>query len=457
MRMTMVWAVLVLACGNATAAETRPPTEPAGLREITEQVSADELHSTIAKLVGFGTRHTLSDTKSNTRGIGAARRWVQSRFEAISKDCGGCLQIETPAQTFNDGKRIPQPTEVMDVIAIQRGTSDPNRVVIITGHLDSRVTDAMNAKSDAPGANDDGSGSSAVMEAARVLSTHKFAATIVYGVLSGEEQGLFGGKVLADYAKQQGWQVEADLNNDIVGNTHGQDGVVDNTYVRVFSEGTKSSETLDQAKYRRYHGGEVDSPSRNVARTLADLADKYLTNFRVRMVYRTDRYGRGGDQVPFLEAGFPAVRVTEAHENYTRQHQDLRAENGIKYGDTIDGVDFPYLAQVTRLNLLGLATLAAAPAPPGGVDIDGAVSSDTTIHWQAVAGAAGYRVWWRDTLAPQWQHSRWVGDVNKATLKNIIVDDAFFGVSAVAADGNASPIVFAGAAGSFVEEPPKAK
>ena len=448
MRMTISLTALVLTIGSATGADMPPPSEPAVLREIPMQVSADELHATIAKLVGFGTRHTLSDTKSDTRGIGAARRWVQARFAAIGKDCGGCLEIVTPAQIVT-GTRIPHAAEVMDVVAIQRGTSDPNRVIAITGHLDSRVTDVMNAKSDAPGANDDGSGSATVIETARVLSKHQFAATIVYGVLSGEEQGLYGGKVLADYAKQQGWQVEADLNNDIVGNTHGQDGVVDNTTVRVFSEGTKSGETLEQAKYRRYHGGEVDSPSRNLARMLADLAEKYLTNFHVRMVYRTDRYSRGGDQVPFLEAGFPAVRVTEAHENYTRQHQDLRTENGIHYGDTIDGVDFAYLAQVARLNSLGLATLAAAPAPPAGVDIDGAVSTDTTIHWQPVAGAAGYRVWWRDTTAPQWQQSRWVGDATKTTLKNIVVDDAFFGVSAVSAYGYASPIVFAGEAGSF--------
>ncbi len=448
MRMTISLTALVLTIGSATGADMPPPSEPAVLREIPMQVSADELHATIAKLVGFGTRHTLSDTKSDTRGIGAARRWVQARFAAIGKDCGGCLEIVTPAQIVT-GTRIPHAAEVMDVVAIQRGTSDPNRVIAITGHLDSRVTDVMNAKSDAPGANDDGSGSATVIETARVLSKHQFAATIVYGVLSGEEQGLYGGKVLADYAKQQGWQVEADLNNDIVGNTHGQDGVVDNTTVRVFSEGTKSGETLEQAKYRRYHGGEVDSPSRNLARMLADLAEKYLTNFHVRMVYRTDRYSRGGDQVPFLEAGFPAVRVTEAHEIYTRQHQDLRTENGIHYGDTIDGVDFAYLAQVARLNSLGLATLAAAPAPPAGVDIDGAVSTDTTIHWQPVAGAAGYRVWWRDTTAPQWQQSRWVGDATKTTLKNIVVDDAFFGVSAVSAYGYASPIVFAGEAGSF--------
>ena len=454
MRAMFLASLLVLFAPGYARATNVPATEPANLRDLADQVSTDELHATIAKLVGFGTRHTLSDTKSEKRGIGAARRWVKSKFEAYSKDCGGCLQIETPAQTLNDGKRVPRPTEIMDVIAIQRGVGDANRVVLITGHIDSRIGDVMNAKSDAPGANDDGSGTAAVIEAARVLSKHKFAATIVYGVLSGEEQGLYGGKVLADFARQQGWQVEADLNNDIVGNTHGQDGVDDNTVVRIFSEGTKSGETLDQAKYRRYHGGEVDSPSRNVARHLAGIAEEYLAHFHVQMIYRTDRYGRGGDQVPFLEAGFPAVRLTEGHENYTRQHQDLRTENGIRYGDTIDGVDFAYLTQVTRLNVLGLATMAAAPAPPAGVDIEGAVSSDTTVHWQPVAGAAGYRVWWRDTTAAQWQHSRWVGDATKAVLKDVVVDDYFFGVSAVSPDGYASPVVFAGPSGSFGVGPP---
>jgi Zn-dependent M28 family amino/carboxypeptidase len=445
----MLLVPMVFLIGNAVA-----ETPSATFDDLAARVQATELHATIEKLVGFGTRHTLSDTKSKTRGIGAARRWVQSRFESLSKDCGGCLDIVTPAQTVT-GTRIPQPTEVMDVVAIQRGTSDPDRVIVISGHLDSRVTDVMDAKHDAPGANDDGSGSAAVLEAARVLSQHKFAATLVFAVVSGEEQGLYGGKVLADYAKQHGWQVEADLNNDIVGNTQGQDGVVDNTTVRVFSEGTKSNETLDQAKYRRYHGGEVDSPSRNVARYVAELAEQHLTNFHVRMVYRTDRYGRGGDQVPFLEAGYPAVRFTEAHENYTRQHQDLRTEKGVRYGDTIDGVDFAYLAQVTRLNVLAMASMAAAPAPPSGVAIEGAVSTDTTIKWEPVAGAAGYCVWWRDTTAPAWQHSRDVGDATQATLKNIIVDDSFFGVSSLSADGYASPVVFTGDAGSFVDTPKK--
>ena len=448
MRATLILVSSLILSASTLAADAPPPDEPIGLREIPDSVSETELHATIAKLVGFGTRHTLSDTKSSKRGIGAARRWVQSRFEAISKDCGGCLEIATPAQTVT-GKRVPQPTEVMDIVAIQRGSTDADRVIVITGHLDSRVTDVMDFTHDAPGANDDASGSAAVIEAARVLSRHKFAATLVFAVVSGEEQGLYGGKVIADYVKQRGWHVETDLNNDIVGNTQGQDGVIDNTTVRVFSEGTKSNETLDQAKYRRYHGGEVDSPSRNVARYVAALAERYLTNFHVRMVYRTDRYGRGGDQVPFLEAGYPAVRFTEAHENYTRQHQDLRTENGIRYGDTLDGVDFAYLAQVTRLNVLAMASMAAAPAPPSGVDIDGAVSTDTTIKWQPITGAAGYRVWWRDTIAPQWDRSRWAGNATSVTLKSVVVDDVFVGVSAVSADGYASPVVFPGDAGRF--------
>jgi len=444
--MRAVLLPLALAALFALPAHAAPEQD---LPAIAAEVSPAELQGTLARLVGFGTRHTLSDTRSETRGIGAARRWVQSRFAAIGRACGGCLEVVTPSQTVT-GPRIPQPTEVMDIVAIQRGSRDPQRVIVITGHLDSRVTDILDATSDAPGANDDASGVAAVMEAARVLSRLRFDATLVYGVLSGEEQGLYGGKVLADYAKAQGWQVEADLNNDIVGNSHGGDGVHDNSTVRVFSEGTKATETPAQAGKRRYNGGEVDSPSRNLARLMAMLAERHLTNLRVEMVYRTDRYGRGGDQVEFLNAGFPAVRVTEAHEDYSRQHQDLRTENGIRYGDTIDGVDFPYLAQVTRLNLVTLATLARAPAPPQGVSIEGAVTPDTTVSWRAQPGVAGYRVWWRSTTAPQWQHSRRVpADATRLVLKNIVIDDGFFGVSAISAEGYESPVVFPGDAGAF--------
>ncbi len=442
-RWRLAWVLSAIAMA-ATAGEP-PPL----LRQLPGEVQEQPLRDTVEKLVGFGTRHTLSDTRSDTRGIGAARRWVQARFDAISRDCSGCLQVVTPSRTFT-GPRIPEPTEVMDVVAIQRGTSDPQRVVVITGHLDSRASDVMDATRDAPGADDDASGVAAVLEAARVLSRHRLRATVVYAALSGEEQGLYGGKVLAEYAKAQGWQVEANLNNDIVGNTRGGDGVLDNTTVRVFSEGTKATETPQQANRRRYNGGEVDSPSRNLARYIAALAGRTLPALRVEMVYRTDRYGRGGDQVEFLNAGFPAVRLTEGHEDYTRQHQDVRVEDGVHYGDTIDGVDFAYLAQVTRLNVVALAALANAPMPPRGVTIEGAVTPHTTVKWQPVPGAAGYRVWWRGTTEPQWRHSRIVGgDVHELRLANIVIDDWFFGVSALSDDGNESPVVFPGDAGAF--------
>ena len=445
--------LLPLAAAATLLAAPSAQAQPLGgeqpmLREIAAAVSAARERATDEKLVGFGTRHAGSDTKSATRGIGAARRWIAGEFTSISKDCGGRLQIETPSQVMT-AERLAGPTEIQDVLAVLPGTTDPGRVVVISGHYDSRVTDAKNFTSDAPGANDDGSGTTAVIEAARVLCKRQFPATIVFAALAGEEEGLLGGKVLADYAVEKGWRVEADLNNDIVGNTEGLSGARDNTHVRVFSEGTRTTETAEQADRRRYNGGEVDSPSRNLARFMDGLADRYLTNFDVVMVYRTDRFSRGGDQVEMLKKGFPAVRVTEAVENYTRQHQDLRTENGIKYGDTLDGVDFPYLAQVTRLNAVSLAALAAAPAPPTGVEISGAVSADTTVKWKPAPDAAAYRVWWRSTTDPQWKYSRVVGPTGETKLVGVNIDDWFFGVSAIGKDGFESPVVFPGPAGTF--------
>ena len=410
-------------------------------------VSQAELKSTIETLVGFGTRHTLSDTTSNTRGIGAARRWTEARFAKISKDCDGCLIIETPSAMMTS-PRVPVPAKIVDVLAIQPGTSDPGRIIIISAHIDSRNSDPLDAKGDAPGANDDGSGTAAVIEAARVLSKQKFPATIVYAVLSGEEQGLLGGKLLADTAKAKGWRVEAVLNNDIVGNSHGIGGARDDKTVRVFSEGTKATETPEQANRRRYNGGEVDSPARNLSRFIAALPNAGIA---VEQVYRTDRFGRGGDQVPMLEAGFPAVRITERQEHYDRQHQNIRTENGRRYGDLIDGVDFPYLARVTGLNIKALAALASAPGTPTGVAIEGQVSPDTTIKWKPVSGATGYRVWWRPTTSAAWtQHRDVGGDATSLVLKGIDIDSWFFGVSALGADGSASPVVFPGPAGAFM-------
>ena len=442
MRPILLTALLAFPLLTAAAAKPQPE-----LVQIAKAVQQPRLHATVAKLVSFGTRHTLSDRTSDTRGIGAAERWTAAEFEAISKACGGCLTVAVPKQTFT-GRRVPNPTEIGAILAIQKGTTDPDRVIIISGHIDSRVSDVMDATSDAPGANDDGSGVAAVIEAARVLSKHKFPATLVFAVLEGEEQGLYGGKVLAAYAKAQGWRVEADLNNDIIGNTRGASGVHNDRQVRVFSEGTKAVETPEQANSRRYNGGEVDSPSRNLARFADGLADTYLKDLDVVMVYRTDRYGRGGDQVEMLNAGIPAIRVTEAAEHYDRQHQDLRTENGRVYGDTIEGVDFPYLAKVTRLNVVMMAALARAPAPPEGVKIEGAVSPDTKVSWDPSPGAARYRVHWRETTAPRWQHSKDTA-ATAETLKNVVIDDWFFGVSAISADGYESPVVFPGAAGSF--------
>ena len=437
-------ATLAIVAPLLIAAAPAPHRE---LAKLPAQVSEARLKTTLQRLVAFGTRHTLSDRVSPTRGIGAAERWTAAEFEAISKACNHCLQVEIPMQFFT-GRRVPNPTQIGAILAIQRGSTDPNRVIIISGHIDSRVSDPMNATSDAPGANDDGSGTTAVIEAARILSQQKFPATIVYAVLEGEEQGLYGGKTLADYAKAKGWQVEAVLNNDIVGNTQGSSGIIDRTHVRVFSEGTKTLETPEQAAQRRYNGGEVDSPSRNLARFIDTIAANYLKGLDAVMIYRTDRYGRGGDQTEMLNAGFPAVRITEGAENYDRQHQDVRTENGRAFGDVLSGVDFLYLAKVTRLNVVSLAALAHAPAPPQGVKIEGAVTSDTTISWNAVPGAARYRVHWRSTTAPQWEHAQDVTDLT-ATLKGIVIDDWLFGVSSVSADGFESPVVFPGPAGSF--------
>ena len=429
-------------------AQRRPAAAPVPAGRIADDVSQQSLRTMVERLVSFGTRHTLSSQTDPRRGIGASLRWTETEFRRYSRACGGCLQIATPSNTVT-GRRVPTPTLVKNVFAIQRGTTEPNRVVIISGHIDSRVTDVLDATKDAPGANDDGSGTAAVIEAARVLSRHKFPATIVYAVLSGEEQGLLGGKIMADYAKAQGWEVIANLNNDIIGNSCGSDGKCDADHVRVFSEGPRWQGREDLAARQRSLGGENDSPSRNLSRWLDDLADDLSLGLDVRQIWRNDRFGRGGDHTEMLNAGYPAIRFSVAVENYNHQHQDLRVENGIEFGDTIDKMDFEYLTRVVKLNVAALAALARTPAVPEPT-VEGAVSTDTTLTWQPVPSTAAYVVRWRPTDEPNWVDSvRVLGSATSHVLRSIRVDDYVFGVSSVSADGHESPVASAVPGGAF--------
>jgi Peptidase family M28 len=444
-----------------------PPSTDAKLRQIVQPVSGAQMKKTVEKLVSFGTRHTLSSQTDPKRGIGAAVRWAEAKMKGFG------LQTVQTCDMVTKLPRVPTPTKVCNAVAIQRGTERPNDVVIITGHIDSRVTDPMNATADAPGANDDGSGTAAVIEAARVLSKHKFPGTIVYAALSGEEQGLLGGKILADYAKAQGWNVVANLNNDIVGNSCGSDGVCNDKLVRVFSEGPRWQGHEQLAKDLRSLGGENDAPSRNISRFLDGLADRLNIGLDVMQVWRNDRFGRGGDHTEFLNAGFPAVRFSVAIENYNWQHQDLRTDKGVKYGDTIENMDFPYLEKVTKLNVAALATLASAPPPPE-IVVEGAVSTDTTLKFKIKTPAASYAIRFDpkiepDPASPEWSVPQvtiycrrtdardWSNECAKGTqlvgngfvtLQGVRVDDWVFGAS-ISQNGFEGPVSSAVPGGAF--------
>jgi hypothetical protein len=443
---------------GAEAAAERPRVSPPGsqpvLAEIGAAPSAARIEADLERLVGFGTRHTLSDTLSDERGIGAARRWIKAEFERISEACGGCLEVYYQSRVWSGQGRIPDSTNVVNVVAVQRGATDPDRYVAMSGDIDSRVSDVMDGESRSPGANDNATGVAGALEAARVLSQHEFDATIVYAALSGEEQGLYGGQQLAEQAKEDGWRIEAWLNNDMIGNIQGQDGVADNTVARVFSQPIRQDAPERMRGALRYLGGENDSPSRNLARYVDRIADEYIRNLDMLMIYRLDRFGRGGHHTPFNDVGYPAVRIMEAHEDYRRQHQDIRTEDGVEYGDVLDEVEFDFAAKMTGLNAATLASLAWAPPPPEGVEIQGAVRPSTTLSWEPVDPSpapdlAGYKVYWRRTDAPQWQKSVYVGDVTEHTLENVVIDNFVFGVASVSEDGFESPVVFPGPLGSF--------
>jgi len=429
-------------------------TQQRALYDIAEAISPERIEQDITTLVNFGTRHTLSQTESDTRGIGAARRWIKAEFEKISAECGGCLEVYFQSEVISNEKRIPEATDVVSVIAIQRGSTDPSRYVIMSGDIDSRVSDVMDFTSDSPGANDNASGVAGTLEAARILTQYAFNGSIVYAALAGEEQGLFGGRIMAEHAKKDGWRIKAVLNNDMIGNIEGVNGVINNTTARIFAEGTRVTETEAEARRRRFTGGEVDSPSRNLARYIDKIADQYIENLDTMVIYRLDRFGRGGHHRPFNDLGFPGIRIMETNENYTRQHQDLRTEDGIAYGDTLDGVNFDYAAKLTGLNAVSLAAMAWAPNPPANVEIAGAVQPSTTLKWEALdtqqnPQLAGYKIYWRHTDAPQWEFSKFVGNVTQATLDNVVIDNYFFGVASVNKEGLESPVVYPGPAGSF--------
>lgn len=415
------------------------------LTEISTETSAERIERDIKKLVNFGTRHTLSDTISETRGIGAARRWIKTTFEEVSKNCNNCLEVSYLGDLVKaDGRRIIKDTKVVNVMAIQRGSLYPNRYVIMSGDIDSRVSDVNDFTSDSPGANDNATGMAGTIEAARVLSKYKFPVSIIYVGLSGEEQGLYGGKIMAKYAKENAWDIMGILNNDMIGNIRGIDGVIDNSTFRVFSEAISMNTTEAEKSSMRFYGGEVDGPSRQLARYIDKLTDEYMTNLDAIMVYRLDRFGRGGHHRPFNDEGFTGVRIMEIHENYNRQHQDIRVENEIHFGDVIEGVNFEYAAKLTAVNCLTLASLAAAPLEPKNVMIAGAVQPSTRLKWDNVEdeNVIGYKIYWRDTTSPVWQKSRFVGKVADYTLENIVIDNYLFGVASIGKNGAESLIQF---------------
>ncbi len=414
--------------------------------DIIDAVSADRVEKDIRTLAGFGTRHTLSDTVSKTRGIGAARRWIKSEFDNISKECTNCLDVFYQKDLVKKGanKRIVNDVWVVNVVAIQKGTKYPNRYIIMSGDIDSRISDPTDYTHDSPGANDNASGMAGTIEAARVLSKYKFENSIIYLGLSGEEQGLFGGKGLAEHAKNKGWDIIGIMNNDMIGNIKGVDGVIDNRTFRIFSEPVPPTETEEQRKSRRFYGGEVDGISRQLARYIHKTVKTYMPEMNPMLVYRLDRFGRGGHHRPFNDVGYAGIRIMEAHENYTQQHQDIREENGIQYGDVVEHVNFDYAAKLTAVNAINLASIAWAPPALTEVEIGGIVQPSTKFKWKKIEDSTikGYKIYWRDTTSPTWDHSRFVGNVDSFTLEGIVIDNYLFGIATVGKNGFESPIVF---------------
>ncbi len=420
--------VIALAVVAPLVASDRPQgCAAANMNRIVEQLDGARMKATVEKLVTFGTRNTLSETQSTTRGIGAARRWIFDEMTRYAASSNGRMTVSYVSSTPQGPRTNNQPVEVVDVVATIHGSSDPNRVYIATGHYDSRRTDVMDATGDAPGADDDASGTAVIMEVARVLSQYPTDATVILAAVAGEEQGLFGSKGLADYAVAQKWNVEGMITNDIVGGIEGGSGTIDNRTLRIFSANQK---------------GVGDSTSRHWARFVRDSARSWLPNVRPRLVYRLDRFGRGGDHRPFFEAGFPAIRFTEASENYRRQHQNVRVENGVQYGDLPQFVSREYLKLTASVNAVTLASAACAPAAPKNLKVAGAVTDDTTLTWDAATDPDldHYELLVRETTADEWEKVISIGKVETYTFSNYPIDNVFFGLRAVDHDGHRSPV-----------------
>lgn len=440
-------SVVVLTAEATTGDSPEMSTDPK-IAAALRQVSAQRIRDNIEKLVSFGTRLTLSaqdpSAISSGHGIGAAREWIKSEFERYSKDCGGCLEVKTDSFTEQPMDRIPKPTEITNVYAVLKGSDAENakRIMLVTGHYDSRNSDTFDVNGDAPGANDDASGTAVSLECARVLSKLKFPASIVFLAVAGEEQGLNGSAHFAKMAKAQGWEIEAVLNNDIVGGDKSSEQ--DHSVVRVFSEGVPVAASEQDIRRIRGLGGESDSSSRQLARYIADVGRTYDLGVKPMLIFRQDRYLRGGDHYSFNQQGFSAVRITEYREDFNHQHQNVRVENGVQFGDLPKFVDFDYVAHVARMNAATLASLAAAPVPPANVHVlTKELENDSTLTWDAAPGglASSNEVLWRSTTSAEWEHAQSVGNVTRATMK-MSKDNVIFAVRSVDAAGHRSlPVV----------------
>ncbi|MGW0604256.1 M28 family metallopeptidase [Streptomyces sp. NPDC002640] len=427
--------------GPPPATRQRPGRE---LRALLAEIDPDRIEATVRKLASFGTRHTLSVQDDPERGIGAARDWIHERMRSYAEASGGRMTVELQSYVQQPASRIPAPTRITNLVATLRGSVSPERVYVVSGHYDSRATDVMDAESDAPGADDDASGVAVAMELARVMARRRPAATIVFAAVAGEEQGLYGAAYMAERYKQAGTDVQGMFTNDIVGSPKADDGTVDPHTIRLFAEGVPTSETPAEATRRLSVGGENDSRSRQLARFVRDTADNDATGMHVRVVYRRDRYLRGGDQIPFLERGYAAARFTEPTEDFAHQHQDVRVEDGKQYGDLPEFCDFAYIARVAKVNAAALWTLAQAPGTPTGVRLlTSSLTNATQIVWERGGDPdlAGYEVVWRETTEPEWTHVVPAGDVTGFEL-DLSKDNVFFGVRAVGRSGLRSPVAF---------------